>query len=132
MRPTHPPSARPARLSEIDGDPWTFSPLSSSPSLGGNAVRGRARLRHRIAQDADTLDLAFNDVARQAVARRGNEARLVDALAAQFLVRRPGGAGRRAGDDDHAGPEREIAREEVNELGAGPDHVRRAARLAQF
>src|SRR5437016_4552264 len=45
-----------------------FLPCTLS-SFGGDAVRGRARLRHRIAQDADALDLAFDDIARQAVAR---------------------------------------------------------------
>ena len=40
---------------------------------------------HRVAQHADLLDLAFDDIARQAVARRGHEARLGHALAASSL-----------------------------------------------
>ena len=74
----------------------------------------------------------FDPVARQAVAARWHQARQRLPLAAELGVHRPGGAGGRAGDDDHARPQREARREEMDELRAGPDHFSRCARLPEI
>jgi hypothetical protein len=51
-------------------------------------------------------------------------------MTAELFISGPCCAGWGAGDNHHAGLEREIRREEVNEVGTRPDHVSSIARLA--
>ncbi len=48
------------------------------------------------------------------------------------MIDGPHGACRRAGDDHHARLDREIDREEVAQLGAGPDHAAGIAGLTEL
>src|SRR5215475_7415911 len=62
--------------------PRLWQVCSANDLFGRGAQVPRAGPRDGITQNADLLHFAFDDIARQAVARRGDEARLRHALAA--------------------------------------------------
>jgi hypothetical protein len=78
------------------------------------------------------LDLAFDDVSGKTIPSCGDQSFFGLPMAAQLFVSRPCRARGRTSYDHHARLQREIDREEVYEIGAGPDHISRIARLAQF
>jgi hypothetical protein len=85
-----------------------------------------------IAKNADHIDFALNFITGQAVTRSGDQTFGWLPTASKVTVGGPCSSSRRSGDDDHAGPEREIYREDMNKIRTRPDHISSVARLTKL
>jgi len=88
-------------------------------------------LDYAIPQHTDRLDFTFDLVAGKAIAGRRDHALLGLPSATELVIDGPRGTCRRAGNDQHSRFECEIYREEVDQFGAGPDHVAGNAGLTE-
>src|SRR5262245_39597596 len=96
---------------------------------------GRSRGADRVSEYPDPGELVLDPVAGPEIALRRNQrlaAVPADPFAAELGVHRPGGPAGGTGEDNEPRLQREADREEVDQVGAGEDHVPGRSRLAQL